>query len=84
VAEVAPEDLVFLDESGVTTSMVRSYARAASGQRAVGRAPAGRYERLTLLGALTLEGLKALMTIPAFTQAGPGAGTQTRTGGGAR
>jgi transposase len=47
--------------------MVRPYARSARGKRAVGRAPAGRYERLTLLGALTLEGVSALMTIPAFT-----------------
>jgi transposase len=67
IQEIAPEDLGFLDESGVTTSMVRTYARATRGQRAVGRAPAGRYERLTLLGALTLEGVCALMTIPAFT-----------------
>ena len=47
--------------------MVRTYARAPKGLRAVGRAPAGRYERLTLLGAITLEGVSALMTIPAFT-----------------
>lgn len=58
---------MFLDESGVTTSMCRLYARAPQGERAVSRAPAGRYERLTLLGALSLSGLGALMTIPAFT-----------------
>lgn len=61
------EDLVFVDESGVTTSMTRLWARAPRGERAFGRAPAGRYERLTLLGALCPEGLSALMTIPAFT-----------------
>jgi hypothetical protein len=59
--------MVFLDESGVTTSMVRTCARAPRGRRAIGRAPAGRYERLTLLGAITLEGVSAIMTIPAFT-----------------
>jgi transposase len=47
--------------------MCRRFARALRGHRAIGRAPAGRYERLTLLGALTLKGLSALMTIPAFT-----------------
>ena len=47
--------------------MCRLFARSARGQRAIGRAPAGRYERLTLLGAITLEGLSALMTIRAFT-----------------
>lgn len=47
--------------------MTRLFARAPKGQRAIGRAPAGRYERLTLLGALSLNGLGALMTLPAFT-----------------
>ena len=47
--------------------MTRFHARAPRGQRAIGRAPAGRYERLTLLGAISLEGLTALMTIQAFT-----------------
>ncbi len=56
-----------MDESGITTRMTRLFARAPKGQRALARAPAGRYERLTLLGALSLEGLGALMTIPAFT-----------------
>lgn len=65
--QIAPEDLVFLDESGITTSMCRLYARALRGKRALSRAPAGRYERLTLLGALSLQGLRALMTIRAFT-----------------
>jgi transposase len=64
---VRPEDLVFIDESGITTSMCRLYARAPRGARALARAPAGRYERLTLLGALTLEGVPAMMTIRAFT-----------------
>jgi transposase len=67
VQQIPAEDLVFIDESGITTSMTRLWARAPRGKRAVGRAPAGRYERLTLLGALCLHGLSALMTIPAFT-----------------
>src|SRR5690606_576695 len=37
------------------------------GTRAVGTAPAGRYEQLTLIGALSLSGLRAMMTIPAAT-----------------
>lgn len=58
---------MFIDESGVTTNMVRRFARALGGRRAVGRAPAGRYEKLTLLGAIALSGLLAMMTIPAAT-----------------
>ena len=67
IQRIAPEDLVFVDESGITTQMVRRFARALGGSRAVGRAPAGRYEKLTLLGAIALTGLLALMTIPAAT-----------------
>jgi transposase len=67
VQQIAPEKLVFLDETGITTSMVRLYARSVVGKRALARAPAGRYERLTLLGALSTTGLTALMSIPAFT-----------------
>jgi hypothetical protein len=55
-------DLVFVDESGIDTRMVRRYARAAPGDRALGAAPFGRYARLTITGALGLEGLLALMT----------------------
>ena len=67
VRQIPVKDLVFLDETGITTSMTRLYARAPRGQRALSRAPAGRYERLTLLGAISIEGLTALMSIPAFT-----------------
>jgi transposase len=65
--DLEPEQLVFLDESGVTTAMVRSHARSAVGTRALSRAPAGRYERLTLIGAISCTGLTALMTTRAFT-----------------
>jgi transposase len=69
IQQIAPEDLVFIDESGVTTNMVRRFARARGGRRAIGRAPAGPYESLTILGAIALTGLLALMTIPAATDA---------------
>ena len=61
------EDLVFLDESGVTTAMVRRYARAPGGARAVGRVPAGHWAQLTILSALSLSGLGATMTVNAAT-----------------
>jgi transposase len=67
IQQIPAEDLVFIDESGITTNMVRRFARARRGRRAIGRAPAGRYEKLTLLGAIALTGLVALMTIPAAT-----------------
>lgn len=60
-------DLVFLDESGATTSLVRRYARAVGGQRAVGHVPAGHWTQLTILSALSLTGLGATMTVNAAT-----------------
>jgi transposase len=64
---VPVEDLVFLDESGVTTALVRRYARAEGGRRAVGRVPAGHWTQLTILSALSLAGLGATMTVNAAT-----------------
>lgn len=58
---------MFLDESGVTTQMTRRYGRAPSGQRVGEGAPAGHWRTLTLLGALTAEGMLASMTIESPT-----------------
>ena len=58
---------MFLDESGIDTRMTRAYARAAPGERAVGTVPWGQWERLTVLGALGLEGVVASMSIAAAT-----------------
>jgi transposase len=60
-------NLVFLDESGIDTRMVRRYGRASGGARAHGSAPFGTYHRLTVLGVLSLEGLLAPMTTQAAT-----------------
>ena len=67
VAAVPVGDLVFLDESGATTAMVRRYARAEGGCRALGRVPAGHWAQLTILSALSLAGLGATMTVNAAT-----------------
>ncbi len=56
------EDLVFVDESGVDTRLVRRYARAHQSERAHGQCPFGSYERLTVLSALALEGILAPMS----------------------
>ncbi len=58
-----PEDLVFVDESGVATNMARLYGRAPRGERARGAVPHGRWERLTILGGLTLAGLSACLAV---------------------
>jgi transposase len=60
-AGIDPARLIFLDESGFDTRLTRTHARAPRGQRAHGKAPGGRWRRLTLLGALALDGLCAAM-----------------------
>jgi len=58
---------VFLDESGATTEMTRRYGRAPRGERVGEATPAGHWRTLTLLGALTLQGMLASMTIESPT-----------------
>lgn len=64
-----PADLVFVDESGIATNMGRAYGRAVGGRRAVGALPYGRWERLTLLGGLSLDGLVACMSVEGASDA---------------
>jgi hypothetical protein len=64
---LTPADLVFVDESGVATDLARRYGRAPGGQRAHGAVPYGRWERLTILGGLSLAGLVACMAVNGAT-----------------
>jgi hypothetical protein len=67
LAQVDPWRLIFLDESGIDTRMARAYAGAAPGERAIGKVPGGPWERLTVIGALALDGGVASMNIAAAT-----------------
>src|SRR5512147_1886428 len=65
---IAPERLVFLDESAALTSMVRTHAWSPRGTRAYGTIPCGHWTRLTIMmGALGTEGVLAAMSIEAAT-----------------
>jgi transposase len=66
VRQLDPNELVFIDETGIATAMTRLYARAPRGERARGSAPGG-WRRLSVLGALSGEGMIAAMSIPAAT-----------------
>ena len=59
--------MVFLDESGVTTEMTRRYGWAPRSQRVAEAVPAGHWRILTVLAALTTEGVLASMTIESPT-----------------
>jgi transposase len=67
VQRLAPEDLVFLDEAGCHQAMTRLYARAPRGQRAPAIKPVNRGRHSTILGAVSLTGLVAAMTVDGFT-----------------
>ena len=51
--------LVFIDETAVTTKMVRLYGRAPIGERLVAKVPHGHWKTLTLVAALRLDGVTA-------------------------
>jgi hypothetical protein len=64
---IDPARLVVIDETGIDTCMTRAYARAARGQRATGKVPWGRWERLTVLGALPRDGVVASRSVATAT-----------------
>ena len=64
---IDPERFVFLDESGVTTDMTRLYGRARPGPRIHEGTPDGRWRTVTLLGAVSVKGWQAVMTVEAPT-----------------
>jgi transposase len=66
---IDPQRLIFLDESGVSTQMTKRYGRARRGQRVVEATPEGNWKILTILGAMSLRGMIATMTIEAATDA---------------
>lgn len=69
IRAISPERLIYLDESGVTTSMTRLYARSRDGARIHEASPGGQWKILTILGALSTRGMIATMTIEEPTDA---------------
>ncbi len=67
IRKVDPARLVFIDESGSHISMTREYARAPIGHRVFGRVPRNRGRVLTMIGALGITGMRALMTVEGGT-----------------
>ncbi len=69
VGGIGPERLVFLDECGVLTHMVRLHGRSPRGTRACASVPFGHWTRITVLGALGAEGIVGAMSVEAATGA---------------
>ena len=61
------DKLIFLDESGITTSMTRLYARCLGGPRIHEATPGSHWKILTILGAMSTRGMIATMTIEEAT-----------------
>ena len=51
--------LVFIDETAVTTKMVRHHGRSPRGERLVSNVPHGHWKTLTFIAALRINGLTA-------------------------
>jgi transposase len=62
-ASLPVERLVFLDETGLTTNMVRRYGRARQGQRVVDYTPHGHWKTTTFISALRHDRLTAPMVL---------------------
>jgi transposase len=60
---MATGKLVFIDETGVTTNMIRRYGRAPKGKRLVDKTPHGHWKITTCVAALTSAGIAALATL---------------------
>jgi transposase len=61
--------LKFVDESGVNLAMTRLYGRAPTGERVIGSIPHNYGQNVTMLGALGVHGLQAVMTVDGATDA---------------
>ncbi|MBM0742012.1 transposase [Phormidium sp. CLA17] len=61
--QVDVRNLVFIDEAGIHLGMVRLFARAFRGQRAVDGVPRNQGTNVSVIGALSLDGLIASMTL---------------------
>jgi len=49
---IDPGKVVFIDETWAKTNMTRRYGRSALGTRVIEKAPCGRWQTTTFLGAL--------------------------------
>jgi transposase len=66
VAGLEVQRLVFVDETGATTAMTRTYGRAPRGQRVQGSVP-GQWKSVTLIAGLRLSGVVAPLAFAGAT-----------------
>ncbi len=64
-----PRRRVFIDEAGSHIAMTREYARAPRGERAHGSVPPNMGTFTTMIGALNVTGVRAMMSVEGATDA---------------
>lgn len=62
IQKIRVEDLVFIDEAGINLAMTRLYARALRGHRATATKPSARGKNVTMVGAISLQGVVTALT----------------------
>ena len=60
---IEPTDLIFLDESGCNLALTRMYARSQCGLRAYGHKPSKRGQNVSIVGAVSLNGMVSSFNI---------------------
>lgn len=63
VKNIDPNNLVFLDETGVLLGLTRTHARSQQGTRAYDLKPFYRGAKITAIGAISIDRVVALMTM---------------------
>jgi transposase len=56
-----PEDFIFIDESGTDTTVSTEYARTEGGDRIKAPKPSGTWDRFSIIGAISILGIVAVM-----------------------
>jgi transposase len=69
VRDLKGKNLVFLDESGVNLALTRLFARAVKGERAYGQRPQKRGKNVSLISAISLQGVLAQSSLMGGTDA---------------
>jgi DDE superfamily endonuclease len=63
VRELEPKNMVFLDETGILLGCVRHHARSEKGTRVYDLKPFYRGKKVTVIGAITMDKVLAVMTM---------------------
>lgn len=63
IKQIEPENLVFLDETGILLGLARTYSRSPPGTRVTDIKPFYRGAKVTAIGAISMNKVLALMTM---------------------